>query len=36
MKMCEQIFKKRRRPNATQILWNEKNQEHRNIANIAT
>ena len=36
MKMCEQIFKKKQRPNAIQILWIVKNQEHRNIANIAT
>ena len=27
MKMCEQILKKRQRPNTIQILWIVKNQE---------
>ena len=36
MKMCEQILKKRQRPNTIQILWIvKKNQEHRNIARSA-
>ena len=30
MKMCEQILKKRQRPNTIQILWNVKNQEKAN------
>ena len=30
MKMCEQIFKKRQRPNTIQILWIVKNQEKAN------
>ena len=30
MKMCEQIFKKRQRPNTIQILWIVKNQERAN------
>ena len=33
--MCEQIVKKRQRPNAIQILWIVKNQEHRNIASLS-
>ena len=35
MKMCEQILKKRQRPNTIQILWIVKNQEHRNIASLS-
>ena len=35
MKMCEQILKKRQRPNTFQILWIVKNQEHRNIASLS-
>ena len=35
MKMCEQILKKRQRPNTIQILWIVKNQEHRNIATLS-
>ena len=35
MKMCEQILKKRQRPNTIQILWIVKNQEHRNIAPLS-
>ena len=30
MKMCEQILKKRQRPNTIQILWKVKNQEKAN------
>ena len=30
MKMCEQILKKRQRPNKIQILWIVKNQEKAN------
>ena len=30
MKMCEQILKKRQRPNTIQILWIVKNQEKAN------
>ena len=29
--MCEQIFKKRQRPNTIQILWIVKNQEKANV-----
>ena len=35
MKMCEQILKKRQRPNTIQILWIVKNQEHRNTASLS-
>ena len=35
MRMCEQILKKRQRPNTIQILWIVKNQEHRNIASLS-
>ena len=35
MKMCEQILKKRQRPNTIQILGIVKNQEHRNIATLS-
>ena len=35
MKMCEQILKKRQRPNTIQILWIVKNKEHRNIATLS-
>ena len=36
MKICEQILKKRQRPNTIQILWIvKKNQEHRNIATLS-
>ena len=34
MKMCEQIFKKRQRPNTLQILWIVKNQENANNSPI--
>ena len=38
MKMCEQIFKKRQRPNTIQILCKncKKNQEHRNKAPLSS
>ena len=32
---CEQILKKRQRPNTIQILWIVKNQDHRNIATLS-
>ena len=35
MKMCEQILKKRQRPNKIHILWIVENQEHRNIASLS-
>ena len=35
MKMCEQILKKRQRPNTIQILRIVKNQEHPNIATLS-
>ena len=35
MKLCEQILKKRQRPNTLQILGIVKNQEHRNIARLS-
>ena len=35
MQMCEQILKKRQRPNTILILWIVKNQDHRNIAPLS-